>query len=413
MTTATEKTDLLVVGAGPAGLAAARTVAQAGYRVIAVEREDDAGGVPRHCFHTGFGLRDLHRPMTGPLYAKQTVALARAAGVDIRTATTATDWASDTSMATTSSRGRICIDADAVLLATGCRERPRSARLVPGRRPAGVYTGGAMQQMVYLARHPIGRRAVIVGAEHIAFSAVHTLRSSGTEVAAVISPAAGLETFRALRLATAGIAGVPVLYGTRIERIDGGPRVTSVTVTGPDGRRGHIGCDTVVFTGDWIPDYEMARTAGLDMDAATMGPIVDTAGATSRPGVFAAGNLVHPAEPADKAASNSTDIGRAIADHLAGNSARRGRINITVRRPLLWIAPQIITAGLLPPRGRFALRAAETDGMGTLVVEQNGRTVFEHRLLHRLTPNRSITLPAAKWLPTLDSTGDVTISFRR
>src|SRR6185295_4820904 len=129
----------------------------------------EAGGVPRHTDHTGFGLRDLHRCLRGPRYAARYRTRAAAAGVEIRTQTTATAWAGPQTLAITAPSGIGELAADAIVLATGCRERPRAARLVAGDRPRGVLTTGLLQQLVYLHRQPVGRRAVIVGAEHVSF----------------------------------------------------------------------------------------------------------------------------------------------------------------------------------------------------------------------------------------------------
>jgi thioredoxin reductase len=408
-----EDTDLLVVGAGPAGLAAAEAVCRGGWRVIVLEREPVPGGIPRHCHHPGFGLRDLHRVWSGPGYASRRVDRARSAGADIRTGWCVTGWAGPASLAATSRHGLTQITAGAVLLATGCRERPRPARLVPGSRPAGVLTTGALQQLVHTYGQRAGRVAVIVGAEHIAFSALHTLAASGTRVAAVVTESPVLQTFAALRLATAGLRRVPVLTCTRLTEITGTQRVDGVVLT--DLRTGTVTslpCDTVVFTGDWIPDHELARSAGLAIDPATRGPVVDLAGRTSAPGVFAAGNLVHPAEPADVAALGGAHAAAAINRWLADQQPG-GQPVVPVRAepPLAWVVPQNIRPGERPARRAFTLRASDLAGRGFLTVTQGGRIL--HRQARReLVPNRSITVGSG-WLALVDpAAGPVTIGYR-
>jgi flavin-dependent dehydrogenase len=171
---------VVVLGGGPAGLAAAlelRRLATAG--VVVVERESDPGGIPRHAQHQGFGIRDLHRPYSGPAYARRYAQLASEAGAEIRTGTMVTGWSPGGPLELTGPGGRETIDPDAVILTTGCRERPRSARLVPGSRPEGVMTTGTLQQLVYLKGRPVGERALIVGAEHVSFSALVTLGHAG------------------------------------------------------------------------------------------------------------------------------------------------------------------------------------------------------------------------------------------
>jgi thioredoxin reductase len=357
--------------------------------------------VPRHCHHTGFGLRDLHRLVSGPSYAARRVALASEAGVQLRAGAMVTDWADTTSVVTTSREGRTRIAAEAVLLATGCRERPRPARLVPGSRPAGVFTTGALQQWAHLRGRRVGAVAVVVGAEHIAFSAVQTLVGSGTRVAAVVTDSPALQTFRSLAVATAGIRRVPVLAHTRLDSISGRGRVDGVVVTSLDtGASRRIDCDTVVFTGDWIPDHELARAAGVDMDLATRGPVVDTSGATSVPGVFAAGNLVHPAEPADLAALSGQHVGAAVVRWLASGDVTPA-VPVSVADPLAWITPQLVRPGVAAPR--FVLRAARPSGTGQLVVRQDGRELHRSRRL-RLVPNRHLGLSSG-WTASVDPSG--------
>ncbi|HKC21693.1 MAG TPA: FAD-dependent oxidoreductase, partial [Gaiellaceae bacterium] len=158
---------VVVVGGGPAGLASAvelrrRNVAD----VVVIDREQHAGGIPRQCEHQGFGVRDLRRVLSGPRYARRHVELAHAAGVEVRVATMVTGWDASGGLELTTADRRERIQPDAVVLATGCRERPRSARLVPGTRAEGVLTTGLLQQLAQRGL-PIGERALIVGAEHV------------------------------------------------------------------------------------------------------------------------------------------------------------------------------------------------------------------------------------------------------
>ena len=189
-----------IVGGGPAGLAAAIELRRRGAgEVVVIERETDAGGIPRHARHQGFGARDLRRPLSGPAYARRYAEMARAAGVEVLTETMATGWASgpEPALELTSPRGRSVLAPAAVVLATGCRERPRAARLVPGDRPGGVMTTGMLQQLVYLEGRPAGGRALIVGAEHVSFSAILTLAHGGARAVALTTEFARHQTVAA------------------------------------------------------------------------------------------------------------------------------------------------------------------------------------------------------------------------
>ena len=288
-----------VVGAGPAGLSAAIELRRLGVvRVTVYEREQHAGGIPRHTNHLGFGGRDLHRVMTGPRYACTLIDRAARAGVELRLG--APVFSLDD------------VDADAVILATGVRERPRAARLVPGDRPAGIFTTGSVQQLA-MAGHRVGTRAVIVGAEHVSFSAILTLAHAGCRSVAMVTHLPRHQSYGLIKLAVASLRRVPVLTGVEIAEIVGRRRVEHVVLS--DGRT--IACDTVVFTGDWIPDNELARRTGLTMDPTIKGPAVDHAFRTSRDGIFAIGNLVHRVTAADRCALD----GRAVAAEVVGSLA--------------------------------------------------------------------------------------------
>ena len=259
--TAIREVDVLVIGAGPAGLSAARQLADDGIETLVVEREDAAGGIPRHCFHPGYGLRDLRTMTAGPKYAELLVGAATSAGAEILTSTMVTGWASPDvpHVRATSSRGVEEIRARAVLLATGTRERPRTARLVPGDRPSGVWTTGALQGAVHLHHENVGRRAVIVGAELVSYSAVMTLRDAGCEVVAMVTERPRPDTYSLAQVVAGAAFKVPLLTRTRVTGVFGRPGVEAVEITHEDGRVGRIACDVVVFTADWIPDQGADR----------------------------------------------------------------------------------------------------------------------------------------------------------
>jgi thioredoxin reductase len=418
------KTDVLIVGAGPAGLAAAIELRRRGVGdVLVVDREREAGGVPRHCAHTGYGLRDLRRVMAGPAYARHYRHSAASAGAIIRTQTTLTDWtrswpgqSGPVEVTLTGPAGIETAQAGAVLLATGCRERPRSARLVPGSRPAGVLTTGELQQRVYLNGQQLTGRAVIVGAEHVSFSAMLTLAHAGADVVALVTEQPRHQSLAAFRFGARLIWQVPVWTGTRLTEILGAEHVTAVRVrderTGADRT---VPCEFVVFSGDWIPDNEQARLAGAQLDPLTRGPAVDTTLRTSLPRLFAAGNLVHPAETADIAALSGRHAATQIAQFLSAPtepaSDRTTTLPVAVATPLEWIAPSAIRVpGPLPPRDRFVLRSTAYLPASHLEVRQDGRLLYRERA--RLVPGRSAQLAAAWIAQANPASGPIVVSAR-
>jgi thioredoxin reductase len=396
-----------VVGGGPAGLAAGVELKRRGVRdVVVLEREPEAGGIPRHAKHPGFGLRDLRRALTGPAYARRWAELARAAGVEVLEETMVTGWggaAAPLALELTSPRGRSTLEPAAVVLATGCRERPRPARLVPGSRPAGVMTTGMLQQLVYLRGLPAGHRALVVGAEHVSFSAILTLAHGGARTIALTTELPRHASLAAFRAGARLRYGVPVWSRTRVSGIRGRERVEAVELTELDsGRPRAVECDTVVFTGDWIPDHELAVMAGVELDPATRGPAVDPALRSSRPGVFAAGNLLHGAEQADVAALSGRHAAAGAARYLEDGEWPELRVPIVCEAPLGWIAPNVVGAGP-PPRGRFALRAHDFMRAPKVDIAQGETLIWSGRVA-RLMPGRSTRIPHG-WTARVDPGG--------
>ncbi|GAA3454839.1 NAD(P)/FAD-dependent oxidoreductase [Dactylosporangium matsuzakiense] len=383
-----EHVRVAVVGGGPAGLTAAAALAgRVGGPVLVLEREAAAGGIPRHSDHGGYGLRDLHRVRSGPAYARSLVARSRAAGARVETEAMVTGWAGERALEVTSPRGRRTVTADAIVLATGARERARPARWIAGDRPAGVYTTGQLQQLVHLHHRPVGRRAVVVGAELVSWSAVLTLRAAGCRTVLLTTELDRPELRLPIR---------PVRTRTRVAAIHGTGRVSTVELEDlRTGRRTRVECDTVVLTGDWVPDHELARAAGLTLDPGTLGPRVDAALRTSRPGVFAAGNLLHPVDTADVAALDGRHVAAAVQQWLAGGVAAAGPgLEVVAEPPLLWVAPQLIhPGGPPPPRGRLLLWTAEHRRFPLVTAAQDGRVVGSARLPWPAAPGRMFRVP--------------------
>jgi len=406
----TKQTDVLIVGAGPAGLASAIELKRQGIaRVTVVDREPEAGGMPRLCHHTGFGLWDFHRVYTGPRYARRYVQLAQDAGVEIRTATTITGWESKQALTTTSPQGTGVIAARAIMLATGVRERPRAARLTPGYRPRGIFTTGSLQRFVDEQKLPVGKRAVIVGAEGVSLSAFMTLTGAGLNVAAFVTDLPRDQMYFPYAPGKWWLVDLlhhtPIRTSTRIQRILGRFRVEGVEVVNAAGEKEAIPCDTVVFTGDWIPEYEVARSGGLLIDSGTLGPQIDGQFRTSLPGVFAAGNLLHGAETAATSAMEGRFAAGHIADFLQGRAWPQRRLPLLTESPIAWVFPNSISAGDEPSQlKRVSFRVDRFVNDATVQVRQGKKTLHTQHFNH-LLPNETMRL-SGRWLAQVDLNGD-------
>lgn len=406
--------DVAIVGGGPAGLTAAADLAGRGLEVVVLERESAAGGIPRHSDHLGYGIRDLRTVITGPAYAARLVQHATAAGAQIRTETMVTGWAGQRTLETTSPRGRELIEAGAVILATGARERPRSARLIPGDRPSGVYTTGHLQNVVNIAHRGVGSRAVIVGAELVSYSAVLTLRHAGCRPVLMTTEHRRPESYAAFTTAARAGLGVKVATRTRVVRIIGTPALGAVEIENLDtGARRTIDCDTLVLTGDWVPDHELARSADLDMDRHSLGPVVDMALRTSRPGVFAIGNLVHPVDTADAAALDGRHVVAHVLAHLRGRPRPAGGVRLLAEPPLRWISPGILPADVsAPPRGRLLAWTDTLVRFPAVTVRQDGVVLARRRLPWAASPGRIFRIPAGVLSAADPAGGTITVSLR-
>jgi NADPH-dependent 2,4-dienoyl-CoA reductase/sulfur reductase-like enzyme len=380
---------------------------------LVLEREQGAGGIPRHSDHPGYGIRDLHTCISGPAYAQRLGRRAHDAGADIRTGAMVTAIGADNSLDVTTPAGLLRVMPRALVLATGARERPRPARLVPGDRPCGVYTTGQLQNIVHVHHGAVGTRAVVVGAELVSWSAVLTLRHAGCATVLMTTRYRTAESYAAFNIAGKALLRVPVAARTRIVPVIGRPCLAAVEVENLDtGQRRTIECDTVIFTGDWIPDHELARSAGIDVDPATNGPLVDTALRTSRAGVFAAGNPLHPVDTADIAALDGVFVADQVAKYLdSANTADTPHpgVRILAAPPLRWIARGVLRPGdPAPPRNRLLAWTDRLIRFPNISVVQDGQVVATRRLPWPASLGRVFRIPSSV-LTGVDPTGGVVI----
>ena len=308
------KKDLVIVGGGPAGLAAAIGAREAGIEdLVILEREHQAGGILRQCIHNGFGLHRFGEELTGPEYAQRDINRAEELGLDIRCDTTVLAVDHDRRVTCVSAeRGVEVFEAGAVVLAMGCRERPRGALGTPGTRCAGVYTAGTAQRFVNLMGEMPGKRVVILGSGDI-----------------------GLIMARRM-----------TLQGAKIE---GRERLTGVTVSAVDERRRpipgtekHFDCDTLLLSVGLIPENELSRGAGVELSPVTSGAVVDDSLATSIPGVFACGNVLHVHDLVDHVSNESFLAGRAAAAFIREGEHKGASVRVLDGKGVRGVVPQRI-----------------------------------------------------------------------
>ncbi len=399
--------DVAIVGGGPSGLAAATSLKQAGVgSVIIVDREPQAGGIPRHCGHPPFGMREFKRCMAGPTYAAALVERAKSVGAQIHVNTTVVKISEGGKLLVSTPDGCTEVAAKRVILSTGVRETPRAPRLISGARPLGISTTGALQSMVYLKGTIPFRHPVIVGTELVSFSALLTCRHAGIRPVAMVEANERI-TARSFCRPLPAILGVPLRLNTRIVEIIGRDRVTGVRVIDTTGREHIVDCDGVLFTGQFTPESSLLRLGHLDVDQASGGPVVDQDGRCSDPAYFATGNLLRPVETAGWCWREGKQTAATVAKSLAGQLPGTDKqVSIISRSPAVkFTVPQTISFPCSGDDPAYIQLRFRNRAKGRLSVQCDGKTVWSRNLT--ALPERRVLVP----MTSITDTDSIEICF--
>ncbi len=317
--------DLVIIGGGPAGLAAALSARKNGVRdILILERDRVLGGILNQCIHNGFGLHTFKEELTGPEYADRFIQKVKEEKIPYLLNTMVLDISAEKVVtAMNGDEGVFEIQAKAIILAMGCRERPRGALNIPGYRPAGIYSAGTAQRMVNIEGYMPGKRVVILGSGDIGLIMARRMTLEGAKVLAVaeLMPYSGglkrnivqcLDDFN-----------IPLYLSHTVVEIKGKKRVEGVTIAkvGPDrkpipGTKIYYDCDTLLLSCGLLPENELSRGAGVEMSTITSGPIVNESLETSIPGVFACGNVLHVHDLVDYVSEEAGNAGRHAANFI-------------------------------------------------------------------------------------------------
>ena len=342
------KRQLVIIGGGPAGLAAAVAAYDAGVRdLLVIEREERAGGILKQCIHNGFGLTRFRQSMTGPEYAQRFLDEANARGIEILTGTFVTDLTADKVLTCMNERGVFTVEADAVILAMGCRERSKGALNIAGTRPAGLFSAGTAQKYVNIYGHLPGRRVVILGSGDIGLIMARRMTLEGAKVECVCEI---MEHSSGLRRNIAQCLddfGIPLYLEHTIVEILGKERVEGVVIAQVDRRKNPIAgtertvaCDTVLFSVGLIPENELTLGAGLSLDPRTKGCFVDGDRETETAGIFACGNVLHVHDLVDFVSEEAEIAGRAAAEYLARGRIKKSTVPTQAGENVSYVLPQ-------------------------------------------------------------------------
>ena len=346
------KKELVIVGGGPAGMAAAVAAYDAGIRdILILERDRSLGGILNQCIHNGFGLHRFKEELTGPEYAYRYEVQVRKRGIEFKLNTMVLDITSEKMItAINSEDGVIVISAGAIILAMGCRERPKGALNIAGTRPSGIFTAGTAQKFVNIDGYMPGKRVVILGSGDIGLIMARRMTLEGAKVEAVceLMPYSG------------GLArnieqclndfDIPLMLSHTVVEIHGRERVEGVTIARVDASRKpitetrkFIECDTLLLSCGLIPENELTKSAGISMDRITNGAVVDQNRQTDIEGVFACGNVLHVHDLVDYVSEEAEIAGRAAAEYLSGRVGEGVAINLVTDGKIRYTVPQKIS----------------------------------------------------------------------
>ena len=381
--------DLVIIGGGPAGLAAAIEARRRGVEnLLILERDSELGGILNQCIHNGFGLHTFKEELTGPEYAARFIQQANDLGIPCKLDTMVLDLAADkTVTAMNRTDGLFQLHPKAVVLAMGCRERPRGALNIPGYRPAGIFTAGTAQRLVNMEGYLPGRKVVILGSGDIGLIMARRMTLEGAEVQVVaeLMPYSG--GLKRNIVQCLDDYGIPLKLSHTVVDIQGKERVEGVTLARVEngrpipGTEEHYDCDTLLLSCGLLPENELSRAAGVRLSPVTGGPAVNESLATSIPGVFAAGNVLHVHDLVDYVSEEAGAAGAHAAAYIqsAGREAQAAALPVLCRNGVRYTVPSTVRPACVGDKLTLRFRVDNVYQNKKIAVYLGGACIFTRR----------------------------------
>ena len=400
----TLKYDVVVIGGGPAGLAAALKAREKAEKVAVLERNDELGGILNQCIHSGFGLHVFKEELTGPEYAQRYVDMVKETDISCYLNTMVINVTEDKHVIAMSEDGMLVFEAASIVLAMGCRERTRGQIRIPGTRPAGVFTAGLAQRYVNLENFKPGSRVVILGSGDIGLIMARRLTLEGIKVVGVyeLMPYAnGL--YRNIKNCLDDF-GIPLHLSTTVTKIVGSKRVQAVEVSAVDenlkpipGTEEIIPCDTVLLSIGLIPENELSKKAGIELNPITNGPKVDNALETSVKGIFACGNVLHVHDLVDQGTKEAEDAGMYAAEYAAEQKSAEAEISVVPEGLVRYTVPTKIASGRTPVT-KIKFRVGRPVKSAKIRITSGDQVIFESKKAKKFVPSimENVNLTAAQ-----------------
>ena len=398
--------DLVVIGGGPAGLAAAYEAYENGVEnILIIERDKELGGILNQCIHNGFGLHTFKEELTGPEYAERFIDMVESTKVEVKLDTMVLNIDDNNVIhAINTEEGYMIIETKSIVLSMGCRERTRGAINVPGDRPAGVFTAGAAQRYINMEGYMVGREVVILGSGDIGLIMARRMSLEGAKVKAVVELMPYSNGLNRNIVQCLHDYDIPLYLSHTVTKIVGKDRLEKVVIAKVDENRRPIegteiefSADTLLLSVGLIPENELSKNAGIELDRRTNGLIVTESMETSKEGIFACGNAVHVHDLVDFVTAESKHAGKNAAKYVKGELKRGNYINIKNGNAVNYTVPQKVCIDAVEDNLNIFLRVNNVYENKTLVVRSGGEIIASFKKLHLLPAEmEKLIIPKSK-----------------